>query len=460
MRTCTSAVTTRAAAARGARRAGPAAAGGVLVLLLLGGCPAPDPVPPGATRLSLRQVAAGLAAPVDLAAPNDDSGRLLIADQIGLIHVVTAAGLRLPVPLLDVRDRLDAPGAAGDERGLLGLALHPDFPINGRLFICYNAPPGADAPAGSATELRLSEFRMRALFPDQADPASERILLRLAKPQANHNGGQVAFGPDGLLYLAVGDGGGAGDAGFGHTPGLGNAQDRSNLLGAILRIDVDAGDPYAVPPGNPFVGLPGARGEIYAYGLRNPWRFSFDVGPGGATRLLAADVGQALTEEVNLIERGGNYGWNIREGSLCFDPARPQQPPAECPATAPDGAVLRPPILEYRHADALDRPQGTAVVGGFVYRGSAVPALRGLYIFGDYSTGFALPNGRLFAAAEAADGTWSFEELAVAGTPDGRLGRFLLALGRDAAGELYLLTRTAPGATGTTGAVFRIVAAG
>mgnify|MGYP000190006447 CR=1 FL=1 len=425
----------------------------------LGGCPPLSPPPDGSLRIRLQRVADGFVSPVDLAAPADGTGRLFVADQVGVIWVVAGDGSVGPTPLLDLRARVDRLNPAYDERGLLGLALHPGFNRNGKLYVFHTTPPTSDAPPGTATEVRIAEYRMSASDPNRVDPATERVILRVAKPQTNHNGGQLAFGPDGFLYIALGDGGGAGDIGPGHTPNLGNAQDRSTLLGKILRIDVDGGLPYSVPASNPFVGLGGgARPEIFAYGFRNPWRFSFDTPPDGPARLFAADAGQFLMEEVNLVEIGGNYGWNRKEGTLCFDPRNMRSPPDVCLDEMPDGSVLRPPILVYRHVEG-GVAFGSAVVGGFVYRGTNVPVLRGRYVFGDYGASTVIPSGRLFAATEAADGTWSFAELAVASAATGRLNGFLLGFGRDAAGELYVLTRTQPGPTGTSGAVHRIVPA-
>ncbi len=425
----------------------------------LGGCPPLNPPPDGSTRIRLQRVAGGFTSPIDLAAPPDGSGRLFLADQVGVVWVIDNAGAVLPAPLLDLRARIDTLNAAYDERGLLGLALHPSYNSNGKLYVFHTTPPGNDAPPGSATEVRIAEYRISATDPNRVDPATERVILRIAKPQANHNGGQLAFGPDGFLYIALGDGGGAGDVGFGHTADLGNAQDLTNLLGKILRIDVNSGTPYSVPRSNPLVERGGgARAEIYAYGFRNPWRFSFDTPPGAAARLFVADVGQALMEEVNLVEIGGNYGWNRKEGTLCFNPQSMLAPPDVCLDEMPDGSVLRPPILTYRHTDA-GGPFGSAVVGGFVYRGSTVTALSKRYVFGDYGASPLIPSGRLFAATEAGDGTWSFTEITVADSATGRMSGFLLGFGRDAAGELYVLSRTQTGPTGTTGAVDRIIPA-
>ena len=443
--------TFRARHQRGLRRLG----GIVLVALSIAptGCiPPSQPVPTDAKTLTLQRVASGFVAPVGLVAPNDSSGRLFIVDRAGVIWVYTAEGGVSSVPLLDLRDDVDAPAPGSDERGLLGLALHPSFASNGKLYVYFNTPPSPEAPTGSATELRLSEFRINAAQPDMADAGTERILFRIAKPAVNHNGGQLAFGPDGYLYIGVGDGGGAGDVGTGHTVLLGNAQDTANLLGKILRIDVDGGSPYGIPATNPFATSATARHEIYAYGLRNPWRFSFDVA-GGVTRLLAGDVGQNLMEEVDLIERGGNYGWNRKEGTLCFNSAAPGIPLASCSNITLDGSTMRDPILAYAHTDANGAIFGTAVIGGYVYRGSTVASLSGQYVFGDHSAS-GTSSGKIFVASSGTDGTWSFEEVAIAGGVDGRLGRFVLAFGQDAAGELYVLSG---GSTAGAGAVDRIV---
>jgi glucose/arabinose dehydrogenase len=218
---------------------------------------------------------------------------------------------------------------------------------------------------------------------------------------------------------------------------------------------VDAGDPYSIPLTNPFANAAAARPEIYAYGFRNPWRFSFDPVSGGATRLFLGDVGQNLMEEVDLVTIGGNYGWNIKEGTLCFSALTPNNPPATCSDVGADGSALQPPIMTYLHTDAQGQSFGTAVIGGFLYRGNAVPNLRGGYVFGDYadSTG----GGRIFVGSEATSGAWSFKEVQIAGTADGRLGRAVLAFGRDAAGELYVLTNITGGPFGTTGAIHKII---
>jgi len=427
----------------------------VLAVLLAAGCPPPSTPEPSAKDVELQLVVEGFVSPVGMVAANDGSGRLFILDQVGTVSIVGPDGNLNPAPFLDLSDRIVELMPDFDERGLLGLAFHPQYATNGRLFAFYTAPKAADTPAEFDSQTHISEFRVSADDPDRADAASERVLLTIDKPEFNHNGGQLAFGPDGYLYISVGDGGGANDADVGHTPDLGNGQDKTKLLGKLLRIDVDNGDPYAVPPDNPFVDEPDARREIWALGLRNPWRFSFDAG--GERRLFVGDAGQDVFEEVDIIDRGENYGWNIKEGTHCFAPVEPGSPPATCPSVDADGNPLVNPIIEYPHLIENGEPFGVVVIGGYVYRGGAFSKLQGQYIFGDYSSGFAEPDGRLLAAEEAADGSWTMRELSVAGTANGRSGRFILGFGQDAVGEVYILTTQVVGPTGTTGSVFKLV---
>jgi len=298
----------------------------------------------------------------------------------------------------------------------------------------------------------LAEYGVSNADPNIADADSERILLVVDKPQFNHNGGQVAFGPDGYLYTSFGDGGGANDNEEGHTAGLGNGQDRTTLLGKIIRVDVDNGDPYAIPADNPFVDDEDTRPEIWAYGLRNPWRFSFDTGPG--ERLFAGDVGQNRLEELDIVTAGGNFGWNIKEGNQCFDPNAPDTPP-QCAINVGTGPLLDP-VIEYAHFDADGRPFGTAVIGGYVYRGSAVPSLQGRYIFGDFSSSFEVPDGVLLMATEEPSDQWTLDELPLGEGGGGRIGHFILAFGQDVRGEVYVLTSEVAAPRGTGGRVFRI----
>jgi glucose/arabinose dehydrogenase len=410
--------------------------------------------------VGVRQVAAGLTAPVALVEPPDGSRRLFIVDQLGLIRVLLPNGQLLPDPFLDVRDRLVPLMPNFDERGLLGLAFHPRYAENGRFFVYYSAPLREGAPAGWNCTSRISEFLVSA-DPNRADPASEQILLQMDKPQFNHNGGAVAFGPDGHLYISIGDGGGANDSGLGHVEDWypdnagGNGQDiTDNLLGSILRIDVDGGAPYAIPPDNPFAGTEGLD-EIWAYGFRNPYRISFDGGD-----LFAGDAGQGLWEEVSLVVRGGNYGWNVKEGTHCFDAENAAVSPATCPSAAPGGVPLRDPVIEYANARNPAGGLGLVVVGGHVYRGSELPQLRGRYVFGDWSRSFATPDGTLLVAKPSKQGLWPIQELLVQGNPGGRLGDFILGFGRDLRGEIYVLTSDSIGPAGSTGKVYRLVRPG
>jgi glucose/arabinose dehydrogenase len=419
-----------------------------------------DPIPNDEIKLVV--VADGLTSPLGLV--DDGTGRKFIYDQSGTVHILDANGTLNETPFLNVTDRMIdlgidfGGGFVFDERGLLGFALHPDFANNGRFFVLYSTEKDETAPPAFDSQSRLSEFRVSDDDPDVADPDSELILLEILEPQFNHNGGQLAFGPEGNLYVAVGDGGESNDVGVGHTPNLGNGQDRSNLLGSILRIDVngvpDPGLAYAIPATNPFANEPPLRGEIFAYGFRNPFRFSFDQG--ADQDLYVADVGQDVMEEVNVVANGGNYGWNIREGNNCFDPASPDVPLPNCNDIGTDGTPLVEPILTYQHVGTNGVPIGISVIGGYVYRGSDIPTLNGQYIFGDFSTDFATPDGSLFAASQDQNGTWTRRELSIAGNNDGRLNQYLFGFGQDAEGEVYVCASDNAGPIGSGGVVYRI----
>jgi glucose/arabinose dehydrogenase len=425
----------------------------------------PEPArPPLEPAVALELVADGLTAPVSLATPGDGSGRLFIVDQIGVIRVLTAEGELLDEPFLDIRDRMVSLNAGYDERGLLGMAFDPDYEESGRFALYYSAPLVGGGPEGWDHTSRLSWFTVSDDDTNVADPDSEVSILEVDQPQPNHNGGEIAFGPDGYLYVALGDGGGANDVGTGHVEDWygrnrgGNGQDISeNLLGSILRIDPTTEDPYGLPEDNPFFGE-GATGlaEIWAYGLRNPYRFSFDAG--GDRELFAADVGQNLWEEVDIVTRGGNYGWNVREGSVCFSPESPSKAPQQCPSADPEGKPLIDPVIEYQNGNAPGG-LGLAVVGGYVYRGEALPGFEGRYVFGDWSTSFGGPGGALFVATrpDSGDGRWSFQQLEIVTNEGGSLGAYLLGFGQDAEKELYVLTSGRAGPSGSTGQVWRIV---
>ena len=329
--------------------------------------------------------------PVFLAPSGDGSGRLFLAEKSGLIRVFDPARQDTGAVFIDLQ-----PQAVDfrPETGLLGLAFHPGFAANGRFFVHYS---------GESFRTVLSEFRVSGDDPDRADP-EERVILEVSQPTDSHNGGHIEFGPDGYLYMGLGDGGGVeGEPRYDH------GQDLTTLLGAILRIDVDAGsEGYGIPADNPFAGNDrGWRGEIWAYGLRNPWRFSFDPDSG---LIWVGDVGEKNREEIDLVERGGNYGWARMEGNLCRDPEG-------C-----DDSLI-PPVFEY------GREEGLAVIGGFVYRGSRWPRLAGLYLFGDFGT-------RKVWALRPDGEAWRSELLAVADA-------HVLAFGRDAGGEPLVLARNA-----------------
>ena len=365
----------------------------ISLLLVSSGCgdsatQTPPPGPP--PTLVLSTFVGGLNSPVDLQLPNDNTGRFFVVEQAGTIRIVANSSL-LPGSFLDIAGKI----TTGSEMGLLGLAFHPSYSQNRRFFVNYNRT------IGGQLQTVIAEYLASASDANRADPASERILLAVDQPFPNHKGGQLAFGPDTFLYIGLGDGGSGGDP-------FGNGQSLQTLLGKMLRIDVDRTDPglqYAIPPDNPFAaggGLP----EIWAYGLRNPWRFSFESGTG---RLFCADVGQDSYEEIDLLQKGGNFGWNTMEGLHCFNPS------SGCNMT---GLIL--PIAEYSHSE------GEAVIGGYVYEGSGIPSLVGTYLFGDYL------SGTIWGLKETTPGTWTRSQLL-------STQRNISSFGQDAAGELYVV---------------------
>ncbi len=430
------------------------ASAGILLWTVLSGSAAD--AKPG---IALKKVAEGFTSPTVLVPFGDKSGQLLIADQVGTIQILTKDGTLLEKPFLDLRSRLIKLNQGFDERGLLGLTLHPKFAQNGKLYVMYSAPLRPDRPKDWDHTMTLSEFKVSANDPMQADSASERVILQIDKPWFNHNGGCIEFGPEGYLYLSVGDGGNANDDGRGHTPELGNGQDVTTLLGKILRIDVDKGNSYTIPSDNPFAGGKG-RPEIFAYGIRNSWRMSFDRG--GSHELFAGEIGQTMFEEVNIIVKGGNYGWRIREGFHCFDPKNVKSPPADCPKIDAMGKPLIDPIFEYKNVNGFrNDPEalGISITGGYVYRGKALPQLEGRYVFGDWSRNFVVKGGMIYVATRPAPGSqkWSIEPLESATHPKGQLQAFVVSFGQDAEGELYVLTNESNGLVGKTGKVHKLV---
>lgn len=419
-----------------------------LVIVLGFGLMAQLPTTESQANLELSLVAEGLNSPVHLVSPPDGSGRLFVVDRIGVIRIIDADGTLLDEPFLDVRDRMVQLRAAFDERGLLGLAFHPDYADNGRFYVYYSAQRRAEAPRGWDHTARIAEYKVSSNDPNRADRNSERVLLEVDQPQFNHNGGMLVFGPDGYLYISLGDGGGANDQGLGHGP-MGNAQDINVLLGKILRIDVDGGNPYGIPADNPFVGQDGLD-EIFAWGFRNPFRMSFDRG--GQNQLFVADVGQDMWEEVNIVSGPGNFGWRIKEGTHWFDPDRPDEIITEGPTTGPRGEPLIDPIVEYRNRAGSRDGVGLSVIGGYVYRGDALPDLFGQYVFADWSRNFARGQGVIMTAERPiAEGElWAWQIVL-------ELDEFVLGMGEDADGELYVLTNEETGPVGTTGKVYKIV---
>jgi hypothetical protein len=370
-------------------------------LLACGSSTAPAP---GDLPLALATVASGLDFPLDLASPPGDS-RLFVVEKGGRIRILRD-GAPAGTDFLDLRGRV----SGGSEQGLLGIAFDPAYATTGRFVVNYTDVNG---------DTRISAFQVSA-NPDVADPSSESVLLSVDQPFANHNGGQLAFGPDGYLYIGLGDGGDEGDP-------FGNGQSLGTLLGKLLRLDLNGAAPYAVPPDNPFAATgPSTRGEIWSWGLRNPWRFSFDRATGD---LYIGDVGQGAHEEIDVSTaadgpgRGLNFGWNRMEGAHCYPPAA---------GDACDQSGLTPPALSYDH------PDGCSVTGGYVYRGTAIPSLAGTYFYSDFCGGwvrsFRFAGGRATHQRE-----W----------PELRPGGQVTSLGQDAAGELYLLT--------SEGGVYRIV---
>ena len=340
--------------------------------------------------LALTPVVSGLSSPVDLQFPNDGTGRMFVVQQPGSIRIV-ANGSLVSTPFLDITAKV----SSGGEMGLLGLAFHPQFTQNHLFYVHY------DRTIGAQIQSVIAEYHVSAGDANVANPASERILLTVDQPFSNHKGGQMVFGPDGFLYIGFGDGGSGGDP-------MGNGQNLQTLLGKMLRIDVNSqsgGKQYAIPPGNPFAGG-GGLPEIFAYGLRNPWRFSFER---GGSRFFVGDVGQDKYEEIDIVESGKNYGWNVMEGMHCFNPA------SGCNMSG-----LTMPIAEYSHSE------GEAVMGGYVYRGTAIPSLAGAYVFGDYI------SGTMWELVEAPAGTWTRTQLLSTGLN-------MSSFGQDAAGELYVV---------------------
>ena len=337
--------------------------------------------------VQLEVVASGLTNPLHLTAPTGDA-RLFIVEQAGRIRIVQNGQL-LPTPFIDLSSKL----RYGGEQGFLSVAFHPQYSSNGFFFVNYTDTNG---------DTRVERYHVSS-DPNRADAASAKQILFVRQPYSNHNGGHILFGPDGMLYIAMGDGGSGGDP-------QGNGQNKASLLGKLLRIDVNSGDPYGIPSGNPFANTTGARPEIWAYGVRNPWRLAFDRTDNS---FYVADVGQNAVEEINVVPAGTggqNYGWNIMEGTRCYSSS-------SCSKTG-----LTQPVSEYSHSD------GCSITGGIVYRGTKLTALRGYYFYADYCQGwirsFRYVNGQVTDQRN-----WDL----------GNIGQ-ILSFGEDSAGEMYVLS--------------------
>jgi glucose/arabinose dehydrogenase len=405
-------------------------------------------------QVKLEPFVTGVNAPLMMVQPPGDD-RLFVVEQWGRIRIVNNGELRAE-PFLDIRNKIVKQHHDFDERGLLGLAFHPDFANNGKFYVAYSAHLNFQQDLGvmfwwDHTNV-VAEYTVSSENPNAANPNSERIIHSLNWLQFNHNGHWIGFGKDGMLYISTGDGGYANDWGIGHNVTEGNGQDLRSLHGKILRIDVNGseGDKnYAIPADNPFVGNNDALPEIWAYGLRNPWRCSFDM---GGESLICGDVQQNSYEEVSVIEKGGNHGWRKKEATHCFDYQKPDEHPASC-----DTAGMVDPIIEYKNCTAQpDGCKGISVTGGYVYRGSASD-WDGKYIFGDWSKSFAEKDGQIFIATKGADGNWTMEDAAVTDM-EGKLP-YILAFAQDAAGEVYALTSVTTGPNGGMDTIYKVVPA-
>lgn len=458
-------------------------------------------------QLGVELVVDGLVAPVDLTFAPDRSNRRFIVDQTGLVLILTPDGALLPSPFLDIRDRVVIQSEF-DERGLLALAFHPQFARNGKLYVQYSAAREGPnicvaedgqvpiVPAGCPLQYtrRVSEFRVSPTNPDRVDPRTERVVFKIQWPGRKHNGGGLAFGPDGMLYIGVGD------AGFIHGPSGADdpfnvdpdllfgdliAQDLGSLYGKILRIDVDRGKPYRIPRDNPFAGRDGIPGEIFAWGFRNPFRISFDRG--GDRAMYVSAPADTFFEATYKVTGPGNYGWAAKEGTHCIVRTSALAPPEtirctrddHCP-TGPQISVcgskgvctcssrgplrerIRNPIIEYLNF-AVERPDsqfpgpgfGRASLGGHIYRGKAIKWLRGQFVQGDFALN--LLDGQILVARETSPGRlWKLERAFVFDPADPVRSGFMKSIGEDADGELYAVTGNFT-PTGLQGRIWKII---
>uniref|UniRef100_A0A7N6B120 SRCR domain-containing protein n=1 Tax=Anabas testudineus TaxID=64144 RepID=A0A7N6B120_ANATE len=396
--------------------------------------------PTGCLELCLEEVANGLRNPVAMIHADDGTHRFFVAEQVGYVWVYLANGSRIDRPFLNLTRAVLTSPWSGDERGFLCIALHPRFSTVKKAYVYYSVSVKKEE------RIRISEFTLSTYDENQLDHSSERTILEVVEPASNHNGGQLLFGHDGYLYIFIGDGGRAGDP-FGK---FGNSQNKSALLGKVLRIDVDNNDdgaPYSIPSDNPFLRENEARPEVYAYGVRNMWRCSIDRGDPitgqGRGRMFCGDVGQNKYEEVDLIVKGGNYGWRAKEGFSCYDRKL-------CQNSSLDDIL---PIFAYAHK------LGKSVTGGYIYRGCQMPNLNGLYIFGDFM------SGRLMSLKEnVTTGEWQYSEICMGRDRTCRFPKlinsyykYIISFAEDESGELYFLATGVPSATARAGIIYKIV---
>ncbi|XP_019130145.2 HHIP-like protein 1 [Larimichthys crocea] len=396
--------------------------------------------PTGCLELCLQEVANGLRNPVAMIHADDGTHRFFVAEQLGYVWVYLANGSRIDRPFLNLTRAVLTSPWAGDERGFLCIALHPRFTMVRKAYVYYSVSVKKEE------RIRISEFTLLPHDDNQLDHNSERTLLEVVEPASNHNGGQLLFGHDGYLYIFTGDGGRGGDP-FGK---FGNSQNKSALLGKVLRVDIDDNDngpPYSIPSDNPFMWEKGTRPEIFAYGVRNMWRCSIDRGDPitgrGRGRMICGDVGQNKYEEVDIIVKGGNYGWRAKEGFSCYDRKL-------CQNSSLDDIL---PIFAYPHK------LGKSVTGGYIYRGCQMPNLNGLYIFGDFM------SGRLMSLKEnVTTGEWNYNEICMGTDQVCRFPKlinsyfkYIISFAEDEAGELYFLSTGVPSATARAGVIYKIV---
>ena len=407
-------------------------------------------------NVSYEKFASGFVSPLSMIPYGEGEQAYLVVDQTGVIHFLDEKGGKPGKAFLDLRKSIVNLKKGFDERGSLGVALHPKFKSTRKVYVYYSAPLASGGTEDFDHTAHLSEFKVKA--DGTADTRSERIIFPVDQPQWNHDGGNLVFGKDGFLYLGLGDGGAANDLDpkgspeGGHEKG-GNGQALNRYLGKVLRFDIDSKAPYAIPDGNPFKGSKDGREEIYAWGIRNPWGITVDHESGD---IIVADVGQNRFEEINVLS-AGNFGWPRYEGYAPFDQLKPSEPCTLEVSAAPEGFVA--PVLVYPHHDGLGKAAGygVSVTGGHVYRGKAIPGLSGVYLFADWAQSWAGKKYGLYGGIRDSKTTWTMKVIPGAKTPAGPISRMVIGFGYDQTGEVYVLTNTGKGPSGKNGEIWKIV---